>query len=549
MNPNQKSFGILVAALGGEGGGVLADWIVHAATALDYPVQSTSIPGVAQRTGATTYYIELYPAPRSELGGQTPVFALMPSPGRVDLVAATELVEAGRVVQNGFTHAERTTLIASSHREYAVAEKVIPGDGRFNSQAVMDIARTLTRQVHLFDMRALAMQHGTVINSVLFGAMAGSGVLPLPREACEQAISASGKAVRASLAGFAAGFDAVAGKRAANAVDGNAVDTKALADRGVAVNPVPSKAAAATAPAAAAAGTATATATVTSLPPALQARVQALPSGMHDILAAGVAQLVDYQDAAYAGLYLDRVQTLLQAMDGSSASLQSAREAARYLALWMSYEDVIRVADLKSRKTRLERVRAEVGATPDDPLQITEFLKPGLDELCSVLPRGISEALRRRYAGREHSLNVGIHLRSDTIAGFALLCVLRSLRSWRPRSWRFAKEQQAILQWLQALERAARLDPQLTHELALAGNVVKGYGETSERGHRNLERMLAIAEKAGPGNAAEVAQQLREERLRALSEGETPTPTVGGTKQTMIKPISFVPRKTSAKSD
>jgi indolepyruvate ferredoxin oxidoreductase beta subunit len=538
MNSDQKSFGILVAALGGEGGGVLADWLVHAATTLDYPVQSTSIPGVAQRTGATTYYIELYPAPRSELGTQTPVFALMPSPGRVDLVAATELVEAGRVVQNGFTHAERTTLIASSHREYAVAEKVIPGDGRFNSQVVMDIARTLSKQVHLFDMRALAMKHGTVINSVLFGAMAGSGVLPLSREACEQAISASGKAVRASLAGFAAGFDAVAGKQAAasamefSAVEINRVDANALETKTQAVE-----------------AKALAAASGTSLPPALQARVQALPLTMQDILGAGVAQLVDYQDATYAGLYLDRAQTLLQAMDGSSASLQSAREAARYLALWMSYEDVIRVADLKSRRSRLERVRAEVGATADDPLQITEFLKPGLDELCSVLPRGISEALRRRYAGREHSLNVGIHLRSDTIVGFALLCVLRSLRSWRLRSWRFAKEQEAITRWLQALTRAARLDPQLTHELALAGNVVKGYGETSERGHRNLERMLTIAEKAGPGNAAEVAQQVREERLRALSEGETPTPTVGGTKQTMIKPISFIPRKSSARSD
>jgi indolepyruvate ferredoxin oxidoreductase beta subunit len=45
---------LLIAALGGEGGGVLTDWIVRAATLAGYPVQSTSIPGVAQRTGATT---------------------------------------------------------------------------------------------------------------------------------------------------------------------------------------------------------------------------------------------------------------------------------------------------------------------------------------------------------------------------------------------------------------------------------------------------------------------------------------------------------------
>ena len=52
---------LLLLALGGEGGGVLHDWIVDAAIEAGYPVQATSIPGVAQRTGATSYYIELLP--------------------------------------------------------------------------------------------------------------------------------------------------------------------------------------------------------------------------------------------------------------------------------------------------------------------------------------------------------------------------------------------------------------------------------------------------------------------------------------------------------
>ncbi|HEY6864649.1 MAG TPA: indolepyruvate oxidoreductase subunit B, partial [Burkholderiales bacterium] len=77
----ERPITILVAALGGEGGGVLADWIVAAATALEFPVQSTSIPGVAQRTGATTYYIEIYPAKSTDLGGRRPVMTLTPAPG------------------------------------------------------------------------------------------------------------------------------------------------------------------------------------------------------------------------------------------------------------------------------------------------------------------------------------------------------------------------------------------------------------------------------------------------------------------------------------
>ena len=52
---------VLIAALGGEGGGVLASWLNRSATAQGLFVQSTSIPGVAQRTGATTYYAEIVP--------------------------------------------------------------------------------------------------------------------------------------------------------------------------------------------------------------------------------------------------------------------------------------------------------------------------------------------------------------------------------------------------------------------------------------------------------------------------------------------------------
>src|SRR5690606_26958793 len=108
----------------------------------------------------------------------------------------------GRSVQNGFTHPQRTTIVASSHREYAVSEKAVPGDGRYDGEAVVEVANRLAKKAHLFDMRKIAQQQGTVINSVLFGAMLGTGELPLSREACENAIRQSGKAVTASLNGF-----------------------------------------------------------------------------------------------------------------------------------------------------------------------------------------------------------------------------------------------------------------------------------------------------------------------------------------------------------
>src|SRR5918999_4210623 len=174
MSPPERPITILIAALGGEGGGVMADWLMEAATSAGYPAQATSIPGVAQRTGATTYYPEVYPVKKEALAGKDPVLSLTPSPGNVDVMVASELVEAGRAMLNGFVSPERTTLIASTHRIYATIEKMQMADGRFDSDRVHEAAKVLSKNPVLFDMRKLAQESGTVINAVLFGAMAGS---------------------------------------------------------------------------------------------------------------------------------------------------------------------------------------------------------------------------------------------------------------------------------------------------------------------------------------------------------------------------------------
>ncbi|HJS77584.1 MAG TPA: 2-oxoacid:acceptor oxidoreductase family protein, partial [Burkholderiales bacterium] len=197
MNLPDRPITILIAALGGEGGAVMADWLMEAATQTGYPAQATSIPGVAQRTGATTYYLEIFPVARNALNGKEPVLSLTPSPGNVDVMVASELIEAGRAMLNGFVSPERTTLIASTHRIYATVEKMQMADGRFDSDRVLEAAGELAKRAVLFDMRRLAQESGTVINAVLFGAMAGSGVLPLAREACEEAIRHGGRGAEA----------------------------------------------------------------------------------------------------------------------------------------------------------------------------------------------------------------------------------------------------------------------------------------------------------------------------------------------------------------
>src|ERR1700732_4295494 len=190
---------IAVVALGGEGGGVLADWIVDLAQHGGHLAQATSVPGVAQRTGATVYYVELFPKAGAQAAGREPVLALMPMPGDVDVVLASELMEAARAVERGFVTPDKTLLIASTHRVYAMTAKIALADGRADAAALLAACRDAARQLIAFDMAALADATGSVVGAVLFGTLAGSGALPFPRMAFEAAIRRGGGGGHARL--------------------------------------------------------------------------------------------------------------------------------------------------------------------------------------------------------------------------------------------------------------------------------------------------------------------------------------------------------------
>ena len=198
-----KPLCVAIVAMGGQGGGVLADWIVALAENAGWRAQSTSVPGVAQRTGATIYYIEmLRPEP-----GAMPVFSLMPTPGDVDVVIAAELMEAGRAMLRGLVTPDRTTLIASTHRSLAVVEKSAPGDGEGDPTIVTLAAGVAAKHTIAFNMEAIADAHASMISAALFGALAASGALGFPRQNFEAAIAAGGKGIDPSLRTFAAAYD------------------------------------------------------------------------------------------------------------------------------------------------------------------------------------------------------------------------------------------------------------------------------------------------------------------------------------------------------
>jgi indolepyruvate ferredoxin oxidoreductase beta subunit len=190
----------------------------------------------------------------------------------------------------------------------------------------------------------------------------------------------------------------------------------------------------------------------------------------------------------------------------------------------MSYEDVIRVADLKTRGDRFDRVRDEVGARDRDIVQVTDFLKPGIDEASSILPPRLGRAVLAwaRARGLEDRLNVGMYVRSTGVLGFLLLRLLAGLKWWRPHSLRYQDEQHLIERWLDAVTRAAATDLALAREIAECAQLVKGYGDTHRRGVENftlIERTYFSANDV-PGNAAMLAEAIRRARQAALADPE-----------------------------
>ena len=481
----ERPIGVAILAMGGQGGGVLADWIVALAEGAGWYAQSTSVPGVAQRTGATIYYVEMI-RPR---GGALPVLSLMPVPGDVDVVIAAELMEAGRAIQRGLVTPARTALIASTHRAYAVTEKAKPGDGRADPETVRAAARAAAARFLAADMQALAERAGSVISAALFGALAASDALPFPRSAFEETIRAAGVGVEGSLRAFAAGFDAVAAP---------------VAD---APRPVPAP------PATPRGGT---PAERAELDRALKRLEADFPAPAHAMLRHGLARVIDFQDVAYGHEYLDRVAQIA-AHDDAAHGFALTTEAARQVAVAMAYDDVVRVADLKTRESRIARVRGEVGLREGQVLDTTEFFHPRLEEVCATLPAKLGERIEEspalaRLVGLAFAR--GRRVRTRTLFGYTTLYLIAGMKRWRRGSLRHTREQAHLAEWLSLAEKCAREDYALALEILRCRRLVKGYSDTHARGLGKFGKVIgALPHLAGRTDAADWVRRLREAAL------------------------------------
>lgn len=495
---------IAILAMGSKGGSASTGWLAHAAHLAGYLVQTAFVPGAGQGGGATVYYAELFPRDEAEKRGKPPILGLVPTPGDVDIVIASDLVEAGRAIERGLVTPDRTTLIASTHRVYAMAGKMALADGPVDSEALIGACRRSSMKFVGFDMAAAAESSKSVIGAVLLGALAGSGALPIPASHFEEAIS-DGEAASSSLAAFRAGL------------------------AGAQQNPAPGSPATVPLPAAI-------------LPSVLAEEVRRYACGeAQPLILAGLERCADYQDVEYAALYWRRLLpfvTLAQTGGRDEGELLAA--AARQLALGMTYPDLIRVAELKLRASRFAQIRKELGAEDSQILEVVEYIHPRPEDILDTMPSrigrrlfesSIGKALLRKLTDRSRVV------RSTSVRGYLMLYMVASLKRWRRRSLRYVRETEFLGEWLDTVWGAAKHDLRLATAIASARGLLKSYGEAYERGFKKFEMICEFVRNNHFRVSGEDIRQLVE---KAQSEDGTAALEAAMTKLKCAPPLRKV---------
>jgi hypothetical protein len=202
-----------------------------------------------------------------------------------------------------------------------------------------------------------------------------------------------------------------------------------------------------------------------------------LPDGLPDAVAAVVSDaihlLIDYQGNAYATLYITRLRRFVGRRGVDDAMLG---EIARLMAMRMSYEDPIRIAQLKLAEL-------ESGGAPPRPPSTDDVRKFRLDELIGALPAVVAEPVLDTFEwlGWVHK-RVPIRFSIRSWWGVRRLKIEASLRRWRLFSVRYAKERVWVERWLHMIDRSLTKQPQATAEIVQTATMVQGYGDAYRQG-------------------------------------------------------------------
>ena len=467
---------IMVPAVGGQGGGVLTEWLVQAFFLEDYDVQGISLPGLSQRGGSTVYYLEAHPRPETD--DKPIIFAQFPVPGEVDVIISQEFLELGRALQLGYG-SDRTTIVTSTHRIYSTLEKMPIGSGIYSDENLRKIATAFSSKLIELNALQLAKDNGMddlAVNAILFGALAASGSIPLSKASFVSSIEKVGVAVKTNLRGFEVGWNFVSSSKAGDAGKKQVVwetfvrtraDQLEEYEREVYLGKV--------------------------------SRIETeFPKQLREILAESLYRLIDYQDAEYADRYIDDVREVLALDESMKGNLKLTEHFARNLALLMSYEDGIRVAELKIKSDRFKRIKEEMRLRDDQVFKVIDYLKPDAEELYGLLPnvviapfvRVIESSLFKKIWRRKRPVTFAQTPTTTSFSGFLRLWLMTKMKFMRPGSYRFKKERALMDKYKESTLYYAGLDYKLGSLVARSGSMVKGYGKVRRRTIKAFYRFI-----------------------------------------------------------
>jgi indolepyruvate ferredoxin oxidoreductase beta subunit len=249
----------------------------------------------------------------------------------------------------------------------------------------------------------------------------------------------------------------------------------------------------------------------------LVARIREFPAPLHAMLFAGAKHLTDFQDPAYAEKYLERVGEIYQidrAQGGEDKNFGLSAAAAKYIAVAMAYDDVIRVADLKTRASRYDRVLRENAVGSDQIVYTTEYMHPRLEEVAGTMPAPLGRFMEAHPALFGWAFRSGRRVRSGTIHWFLMLYVLGALKPIRRTTLRHRREMAHMEKWLSVATETAARNYDVAVEVLNARRLVKGYSDTHARGESKFERVIgAVPLLAARDDGADWMRRLRDAAL------------------------------------
>ncbi len=579
---------VLVGAIGGQGGNVLVEWLFLAAENDGRRAQALSLPGLSQRGGGTTFYLEIASLVEGAIIAdsqdelQKAVFGQHPFPGMVDVLIGQELVELGRLLQQGYA-SRRTTIVASRQRLYTIGEKIPAFDGIFPSEKIIEAAAKLGGAFSIIDTEEVARQHNLgdlAANAILLGALSAlPGALPMSPEVYRGAIRQFGLAVEMNLVAFEAGrsYQLAANAHPVDALSGDDLPTlpatvpvtapgAGAADSGA---PVKAKRQLTLLPVLKSEKSKPQNRNVpelisrhlSALPEKLRpgfgklvAEVQGqFPELLHWTLIEAIFQLTDYQDLAYDRRYLKQVTKIYELDSGQDFKLTEAY--AKTLVARATYEDAVRVACLKIDGKRFARIRQDMAVKPGQVLVLTDYLKPDAAEIYGIMPNFLVSPMLLLgkvsgiggWAEKKH-FTLQLHPRPNRFSGYLTFAFLSWFKPLRPISHRAAQEWKLINAYTKEVAHYAKLDYELGLLLAESGKLVKGYGDTRRKTttasrrffatvlpplatwegktHKSYSLTLAVAQRAvrliGQNDAGiEWAEQLAEWAIAEAKSGKS----------------------------